>query len=79
VFPQREYGVDIGMCHARIGSFAARYKRKDTTEGWKVGTDEWQTWFWGLVLIVLLVIGQVEVNLGPAVEQEKIDQILIHM
>jgi hypothetical protein len=49
------------------------------TEGWKVDTDGWQTWFWGLLLIVLLVIGGVEANLGLPVEQEKIDQILIHM
>jgi hypothetical protein len=41
--------------------------------------EGWQTWFWGLVLIVMLVIGGVEVNPGPPVEQEKIDQILIHM
>jgi hypothetical protein len=38
-------GVDISIYHARIGSFAANYKRKDTTEGWKVVTDGWQTWF----------------------------------
>jgi hypothetical protein len=72
-------GVDISIYRARIGSSAAKYKKKDTTERWKVGTDGWQTWFWGLVLIVLLVIGGVEANPGPPVEQEKFDKILIHM
>jgi hypothetical protein len=28
-------GVDISIYRARIGSFAAKYK-KDTVEGWKV-------------------------------------------
>jgi hypothetical protein len=37
--------------------------------------DGWQTWFWGLVLIAMLAIGGMEVNLGPPVEQEEIDQI----
>jgi hypothetical protein len=72
-------GVDISIYRARIGSFAAKYKQKDTTEGWKVETDGWQTWFWGSVLIVLLVIGGVEENPGPSVEQEKFDQIITHM
>jgi hypothetical protein len=34
-----------------LALFAANYKRKDRTEGWKVETDGWQTWFWGLVLV----------------------------
>jgi hypothetical protein len=72
-------GVDISIYRARIGSFAAKYKKKDTTEGWKVGTDGWQTWFWGFVLIVSLVIGGVEANPGPSVEQDKFDQIITHM
>jgi hypothetical protein len=46
-------GVDIGAYHARIGSFAANYKRKNTTGGWKVQMDGWQTWFWGFVLMVM--------------------------
>jgi hypothetical protein len=71
-------GVDISIYRARIGSSAAKYKKKDTTEGWKEETDGWQTWFWGLVLTVLLVIGGVEANPGPAVEQEKFDQIITH-
>jgi hypothetical protein len=36
-------GVDISIYRARTGSFAAKHKRKDTTEGWKVETDGWQT------------------------------------
>jgi hypothetical protein len=71
-------GVDISIYRARICSFAAKYK-KDTTGGWKVETDGWQTWFWGLVLIVLLVIGGVEANPGPSMEQEKFDHIITHM
>jgi hypothetical protein len=72
-------GVDIGTCHPRIGSFAANYERKNTTGELKVETTGWQIWFWGLLLIVMLVIGGVEVNPGPPVEQEKINKILIHM
>jgi hypothetical protein len=70
--------VDLGAYHARIGSFAANYKRKNTTEGWKVQTNGWETWFWGFVLMMMLVIGGVEVNPGLPVEQEKIHQILTH-
>jgi hypothetical protein len=65
-------GVDISLYCARIGSFAAKYKKKDTTESWKVETDGWQTWFWGLVLIVLLVIGGMEANPGPSVGTREI-------
>jgi hypothetical protein len=72
-------GVDIGTYHARIGSFAASYTRKNTTKGLKVEMVGWKTWFWGLLQIVMLVIGGVEVNPGPPAEQEKTNQILIHM
>jgi hypothetical protein len=32
-------GVDISIYRARIGSFAAKCKKKDIMEGWKVETD----------------------------------------
>jgi hypothetical protein len=38
-----------------------------------------QCWFVGLVIMVLLVVGDVELNPGPTVEQEKLDQILTHV
>jgi hypothetical protein len=41
--------------------------------------DGRQCWFVGLVIMVLLVVGRVELNPGPTVEQEKIDQILTHV
>lgn len=65
-------GVDIGTYLSRIGSSVANYKRKNTMGGWKVEADDWQTWFWDFVLIVVLVIGGAEVNLVSLVEQEKI-------
>jgi hypothetical protein len=36
-------------------------------------------WFFGLVVAVLLVIGGVEANSGPQVEEGKIDQILSYV
>jgi hypothetical protein len=38
-----------------------------------------QCWFVGLVMMALLVVGGVELNPGPAVKQEKLDQILTHV
>jgi hypothetical protein len=38
-----------------------------------------QIWFLGLVIMVLLVTGGVELNPGPLVNQGKIDQILAHV
>jgi hypothetical protein len=70
-------GVDIGTYHTRNGSFVANYTRKNTMGGWKVEMDGWQTW--GYMLMVMLVIGGVEANLGLPVEQEKIYKILTHM
>jgi hypothetical protein len=38
-----------------------------------------QCWFVGLVIMVSLVVGGVELNPGPTVEEEKVDQILTHV
>jgi hypothetical protein len=79
VFQQCDYGGGISIYCARIGSFAAKHKKKGTTEGWKVETGGRQTWFWGLVLIVLFVFRGLEANPCPSVEFEKFDQIITRM
>jgi hypothetical protein len=38
-----------------------------------------QIWFLGLVIMVLLVTGGVELNPGPPVDQGKTDKILAHV
>jgi Na+-transporting methylmalonyl-CoA/oxaloacetate decarboxylase gamma subunit len=58
--------------------YSKLYKNKNILGGWE-GGDGWQTWFWSLLLMVMVVIGEVEVHVGPPVEQEKIDQILTNM
>lgn len=68
-------GADIDTYHARIGSFAANYKRKNTMGSWLMEVDEWQTQFWGFVLMVVLVMVGVEVHPDPAVEQRKLIKI----
>jgi hypothetical protein len=78
VFGEREKGVDIGTYRARNGIFAVKSTVKKTTATQEV-TEGKHGRFVGLVMMVLLAAGGVELNPGPTVEQEKIDQILTHM
>jgi hypothetical protein len=68
-------GIDIATYRARIGGFV--FGRK-MDSGIRVNGQESgliKIWFSGLVVAVLLVIGGVEANPGPQVEQGTIDQI----
>jgi hypothetical protein len=71
-------GVDTPTYWARIGGFRVRTKigRGIRVEGQESGLLK--MWFLGVVVAVLLVIGGVEANPGPKVDQEKIDQILVY-
>jgi hypothetical protein len=67
------------MTQSLIGGFGVRMKMD---RGMRVKGQEsglLKMWFLGVVVAVLLVMGGVEVNPGPQVEQEKIDQILVYV
>jgi hypothetical protein len=66
-------GVDIVTYRARIGTFVV--KKTAATQEVMEGN---QCWFVGLVIMVLLAVGGVELNPGPTGDQEKLDQILTH-
>lgn len=51
-------------------------KNEKSNEKSQEEKTENDTWFMGLVVMVLLVIGRVELNLEPPREQVKTDQIL---
>jgi hypothetical protein len=72
-------GVDTTTYRARIGGFGVRMKigRGIRLEGHESGLLK--MWFLGVVVAILLVIGGVEANPGPKVDQEKIDQILVYV
>jgi hypothetical protein len=63
-------GVDIVTYRARISGFVL---------GNKVESGSAKVWFIGLVILVLVMIGGVETNPGPQVEQVKIDQTLVYV
>jgi hypothetical protein len=69
--------VDIGTYQARIGTFIVKstVNKAATQEV----TEGIQCWFVGLVIMVLLVVSGVELNPGPAMEQDKTDKISRHM
>jgi hypothetical protein len=67
-------GVDIGTYRARTGTFRVSSVKKTAATQEVMGGN--QRSFVGLVIMVLLVVGGVEMNPGPTVEQEKLDQIL---
>jgi hypothetical protein len=70
-------GVDIGTYRTRIGTFRVSSLKKTAVT--HVVMEGNQCWFVGLVMMALLVVGGVELNPGPAVKQEKLDQILTHV
>jgi uncharacterized tellurite resistance protein B-like protein len=72
-------GIDIVTYRARIGGLGLRKKLDRGVQVKGQESSLIKTWFLGLVIAVLLVIGGVEVNPGPQVEQGKIDQILAYV
>jgi hypothetical protein len=71
-------GVDIGTYWARIGTFIVMSPVKKTADTREVMEGN-QCWFVGLVIMVLLVVGDTELNPGQTMGQEKIDHILTHV
>jgi hypothetical protein len=70
-------GVDVVTYQARIGTVrVSSVKKTAATQEVMEGN---QCWFVGLVIVVLLVVGGVELNPGPTVEQENLDQIVTHV
>jgi hypothetical protein len=70
-------GVDIGTYWARIGTFRVSSVKKTAATQEVMEGNQW--WFVGLVIMILLVVGRVELYPGPTVEQEKLEQILTHV
>jgi hypothetical protein len=70
--------IVIKIYRARIGTFEVRFSTKYTSLPSGVDIAGRESLFWWLVIMLLLVLGGVELNLGLAVEQE-IDQTLIHL
>jgi hypothetical protein len=71
-------GVEPELYRARMGSFPARKPKVRASQEEEEG-GEGACWFPGLILMVILVIGGVELNSDPPSEQDKLDQILAHM
>jgi hypothetical protein len=71
-------GIDTVTYRARIGGFVVG-RKMDSGIRVKGQNGMIKIWFFGLVVAVLLVIGGVEANPGPQVEQGKIDQILSYV
>jgi hypothetical protein len=65
-----EMGIDIATYRARIGGFGLRKKMDRGVQVKGQESSLTKTWFFGLVIAVLLVISGVEVNRGPQVERE---------
>jgi hypothetical protein len=77
VFAAQEWGVDSGTYRARIDTFrVSSVKKTAATQEVMEGN---QCLFVGLVIMVSLVVESVELNPGPTVEEEKLDQILTHV
>jgi hypothetical protein len=72
-------GVGIEVYRARIGGFGPWRRMDKGVRAKRRESGLLQVWFLGVVVAVLLVIGGVEMNPGPAVEQGKIDQILAYV
>jgi hypothetical protein len=72
-------GIDIVTYQARIGGFVLGRKMDSGIRVKGQESDLIEIWFLGLVVAVLLVIGGVEANPGPQVEQGKIDRILSYV
>jgi hypothetical protein len=72
-------GVDIVIYCARIGDFVLSNNVESGLSRKRQDSGSAKVWFIGLVTVILLVIGGVEVNPGPQVEQAKIDQILTYV
>jgi hypothetical protein len=60
-------GVDTGTYQARIGTFIVKSSVEETAATQEVKEGK-QCWFVGLLTMVLLVVGGVELNPGPMVE-----------
>jgi hypothetical protein len=60
----------------RIGMFTVRHISTQTSKHDEVACA---SWFWVIVLIVLLIVGSMEVNSSQLPEEEKTDHILAHI
>jgi hypothetical protein len=69
-------GVDIGTYRARIDEFVLGNKLESGVLKKRQEGCAAEVLFVGLVIVILLVIGGVETNPGPQIEQVKINQIL---
>jgi hypothetical protein len=67
---QRSLGCELDLS----GSFLARTPKMRTSQEEEEG--EGACWLLGLILMVILAIGEVQPNPGPHSEQDKLDQIL---
>jgi hypothetical protein len=72
-------GVDIEIYCARIGGSVLGNKVESSMLKKRQEGCSAEVWFIGLVTVTLLVIGDVETNPGPQIEQVKIDQILAYV
>jgi hypothetical protein len=72
-------GMDIGTYHARISSFIVKCKEKHTMGSYTTGMAGKQIWLSGLVTMMQLLIGGVELNMGVPEGQKKTDKILTYV
>jgi hypothetical protein len=78
-FRNTRMGVDIETYRARIGGFVLGKKVESGMLKRRQEACSAEVWFIGLVNVTLLVVGGVETNPGPQIEQVKIDQILAYV
>jgi hypothetical protein len=65
--------VELEIYRARIGVFMT-----NRSEVKKSGVNMTTVWFFGILVAMMLVIGGIELNPGPQME-EKIERLLNHM
>jgi hypothetical protein len=72
-------GVAIEVYRTRIGMFTRRIKNERNAVLCGPGSFSINMFFVGLVVMMLLVMGGVEVNPGPPADHLKLDLILEHV
>jgi hypothetical protein len=71
-------GVELGVYRARIELFRTIRSEVRQANMKKSGVNLMSVWFFGILVAMMLVIGGIETNPGPQM-QEKMERLLAHM